>query len=396
MRNFTGNFTQQTALPEASITAVNAVLATGRLHRYNLAEGEVGEVAQLEIDYRDWQGSAYCLAVTSGGQALQIAMRACGISTDDVVLTNAFTLAPVPGAIAAVGAQPLLVETDENLRIDLDDLKQKAIQSRARYLLLSHMRGHLCDMDRLMHICDEHGITVIEDCAHTMGAMWNGKRSGNFGHVACFSTQTYKHMNSGEGGLLTTNDPQLMVRATILSGSYMLYDRHGAGPDVADFYDARLDMPNLSARMDAVRAAMLRPQLAVLNANIDAWNARYAACAGALAKVDGLHLPERPKAEQMVGSSIQFRAPSLDAKECRALLAMAGARGVELKWFGAHEPVGFTSTHGSWRYMPNQSLPRTDAIMASLFDMRLPLSFAVHECQFIGELIGDAFRGAKS
>ena len=86
------------------------------------------------------------------------------------MLSNAFTLAPVPGAIASVGAVPVFVEVTEDLTIDLDDLAAKAAESSARVLLLSHMRGHVCDMDRLMAICHEAGVTVIEDCAHTMGA----------------------------------------------------------------------------------------------------------------------------------------------------------------------------------------------------------------------------------
>ena len=97
------------------------------------------------------------------------------------------------------------------------------------------MRGHLCDMDRLVPICDRRGVALIEDCAHTMGATWRGRRSGSFGLAGCFSTQTYKHMNSGEGGLLVSDDAEFMARATILSGSYMLYARHGAGPERRHF-----------------------------------------------------------------------------------------------------------------------------------------------------------------
>ncbi|WP_371810677.1 DegT/DnrJ/EryC1/StrS family aminotransferase, partial [Aliiroseovarius sp. xm-m-354] len=109
VRKFTGSFTQQEGLSEDAIAAAVAVLRSGRLHRYNLAPGEAGEVAQLEAEYRDWQGSKFCLAVTSGGQALQIALRACDVTPGDKVLTNAYTLAPVPGAIRAVGADAVLV-----------------------------------------------------------------------------------------------------------------------------------------------------------------------------------------------------------------------------------------------------------------------------------------------
>lgn len=387
MRIFTGSFTQQEAIPDTAIDAALRVLKSGRLHRYNLTPGEQGEVAQLEAEYRDWQGSAFCLAVTSGGQALQIALRACGVQHGDLVLTNGFTLAPVPGAIAAVGGRPLLVEINENLRLDIDDLAAKIAQSGARFLLLSHMRGHLCDMERLMHLCDSSGVTVIEDCAHTMGARWAGTRSGNFGKVGCFSTQTYKHMNSGEGGFLTTQDAELAARATILSGSYMLYERHGAGPPLEAFEAARMDMPNCSARLDALRAAILRPQLQALEGNINRWNARYEAVDRCLAAHPDMCHIQRPGDERFVGSSIQFRVPKFTAEHCRAVLAAAAARGVELKWFGAAEPVGFTSSHESWRYVAAQELPNTDRVLACLFDMRLPLTFSQEDCAFIGELI---------
>lgn len=386
---FTGSFTQQEALPAGAVDAAVAVLQTGRLHRYNLTEDEIGEVSALESEYRDWQGCGFCLAVTSGGQAMQIALRACGVSAGDPVLTNAFTLAPVPGAIAAVGGKPVLVEITEDLRLDFDDLEQKIEASGARVLLLSHMRGHLCDMDRLMQICDARKVLVIEDCAHTMGASWNGKRSGNFGKMACFSTQTYKHMNSGEGGLLTSDDAALAARATILSGSYMQYERHGAGPDAEAFAAARLDMPNCSARMDALRAAILRPQLAVLDQSITRWNERYQIVERGLRGAPGITPIARPIQEQPVGSSIQFRVPDFTDAQCQTLLAESAARGVDLKWFGGQDPSGFTSAHGSWRYVTPQNLPRTDAVLATLFDMRLPLTFSKEDCALVASIIGN-------
>ncbi len=167
-----------------------------------------------------------------------------------------------PDAIDPVGGKPVLVQIDDALRLDLTDLDAKITSSGVRFLLLSHMRGHLCDMDRLMRICDTADVTVIEDCAHTMGARWNGRRSGSFGKVACFSTQTYKHINSGEGGFLTTGNTDVAARATILSGSYMMYDRHGADPATEAFATARYQMPNCSARMDVLCAAILCAQLA--------------------------------------------------------------------------------------------------------------------------------------
>ncbi|MEO1687917.1 MAG: aminotransferase class I/II-fold pyridoxal phosphate-dependent enzyme, partial [Pseudomonadota bacterium] len=384
---FAGSFTQQEPLPEAAMRAAEAVLSSGRLHRYNTAPDALSEAARLEEAYAAWQGARYCLAVASGGQALQIALRAAGVEAGETVLTNAFTLAPVPGAVAAAGARPVFVETDETLRIDLQDLADKIAATGARRLLLSHMRGHVCDMDRLMAIADAAGVQVIEDCAHTMGARWNGVRSGNHGIAGCFSTQTYKHMNSGEGGLLTSDDPDLMARAIVMSGSYMLYERHGAAPEAARFADIRLTTPNMSARLDNLRAAVLLPQLEMLEENVERWNARYATVERGLAQAEAVATIRRPAQERKVGSSIQFRTPGFSAPACRALLAAAAARGVELKWFGAAEPQGFTSTHASWRYAEAQDLPRSDAIFATLFDMRLPLTFSLEDCETVAGIL---------
>ena len=205
------------------------VMQHGRLHRYNVVKGEIAEAVSLEREFASYVGSKFCLAVASGGYALATALRAVGAGQGDVVLTNAFTLAPVPGAIANVGCVSVFVEVTEDLVMDLDDLRAKIASSGARYLMLSHMRGHIVDMDALMVICDAANVMVIEGCAHTMGAKWNGVPSGRHGVVGCYSTQTFKHINSGEGGLFVTDDAEIMARATMLSGSYMLYGSHAAG-----------------------------------------------------------------------------------------------------------------------------------------------------------------------
>ncbi len=384
---FTKTFTQQEPLPEAAIQAAVDVMRSGRLHRYNVAEGEVSETALLEQEFAALLGVPYCLATASGGTAMQIAMAACGVAAGDLVLTNAFTLSPVPGAVHAVGARPILVETTEGLVIDLDDLAAKAVATGARFLMISHMRGHLADMEMLCATCRDHRLTLIEDCAHTMGGSWKGQASGTFGLAACFSTQTYKHVNSGEGGFVTTTDPGVMARAIIRSGSYMLYDRHGAAPGPEHFADARLDMPNCSSRMDNLRAAILRPQLQDLSTQVERWNVRHKIIQDGLRTAPGVLIRETPNAELHVGSSIQFRMPGLADEEVGAFLAETAVVGVELKWFGATEPHGYTSSHRSWRFAGEQSAPETDRILSRLFDMRIPLTFSEDDCHQIAGLI---------
>ena len=384
---FEGSFTQQEPIPEAGIEAAIAVLRHGRLHRYNTAAGEIAEAALLEEEFASLMGAKYCLAVASGGYALGCALRAVGVQAGDPVLTNAFTLAPVPGAIASVGARPVFVEVTEQLVLDFADLVAKAQASGAKVLMLSHMRGHLCDMEALVDLCARLGVLIIEDCAHTMGAAWKGVASGRSGLIGCYSMQTYKHINSGEGGFLISDDAEVMARAVLLSGSYMLYGRHRAAPSAAAFEAVRLDVPNISGRMDNLRAAILRPQLPLLADRVARWAERYQALETGLRGVPGLRLVERPEAETYVGSSFQFLLPDWSEARVGALLGRVLARGVELKWFGAADPVAFTSRYQHWGYAEPQNLAQTDRILAGLVDMRVPLTFSVADCAQIARII---------
>ena len=382
---FTGSFTQQEPIPEDGIAAALAVMLHGRLHRYNTAPGEVAETALLEEEFAAAVGAKYCLAVASGGYAMTTALRAAGVKHGDRVLTNAFTLAPVPGAIAAVGGVPVFVGVTEDLVIDLDDLAAKLDQ--VKVLLLSHMRGHICDMERLMALCDAAGVMVIEDCAHTMGAAWDGVPSGRWGRFGCYSTQTYKHMNSGEGGFLVTDDAEGMARAIMLSGSYMLFDKHRAAPPPEVFAQIKYETPNISGRMDNLRAAILRPQLRRLKDQCAAWNARYRMVEDGLRDVPGLRLIDRPAKEQFVASSFQFLLLDWSADAVADVIGRCKARGVELKWFGGSEPVGFTSRYDSWRYAPSEPMPASDRVLAGIVDMRLPLTFTLDDCALIARII---------
>jgi dTDP-4-amino-4,6-dideoxygalactose transaminase len=384
---FTGSFTQQEPIPDEGIAAAMAVLQHGRLHRYNVAPGEVAETALLEEEFAALTGATYCLAVASGGYAMATALRAIGVVAGDRVLSNAFTLAPVPGAIASLGAVPVFVDVADDLTIDLDDLARKA--SQARVLLLSHMRGHVCDMDRLMAICDAAGVRVVEDCAHTMGARWKGVPSGRHGVMGCYSAQTYKHVNAGEGGFLVTDDAVLAAKSVLLSGSYMLYARHRAAPAPEVFEGLKLTTPNISGRMDNLRAAILRPQLRLLEARRLRWRNLYQAMEVGLQGVPGVRLTLRPAYEEYVGSSFQFLLPQRDADGVMRFVRACATRGVELKWFGADQPVAFTSRYDHWAYASPDRLPQTDRVLAGLIDMRLPLTFSPDDVAMIARIIAE-------
>jgi len=390
------DLTWQEPIPPAGVQAAMALMESAKLHRYGETGAKPGEAAALEADFAAEIGMPYCVAMNSCGSTMFAALRCSGVRPGDKVLSNCFTLAPVPGAIAHAGAVPVLVDVTDDLLIDLDDLRRKAQTSGAKTLLLSHMRGHICDMEALTAVCAEFGIRLIEDCAHTMGAGWNGKATGTWGIAGCFSLQSYKHANSGEGGLLVTHDADLAAQAVLLSGSYMLYASHVArpGPEVFDRW--KYHTPNFSLRMSNLPAALARSQLgAVLQERCARWNQRYHWLHDALLGESHIRLPLRPPQEQFVGSSLQFSLVDMDRAQMQAAVAACARSGVHVKWFGADEPVGFTSVWQHWRYFgEEQSLPRAQRVLACVCDLRLPLSLSQTVCVTIGRIIRHGVQSA--
>lgn len=392
------DLTRQEPIPEPGVRAALAVMASGQLHRYGETGGVPSEVSALEAEFARELGVRYCVALNSCGAAMFVALRAAGVKPGDQVLSNCFTLAPVPGAIAHAGARPVLVDVTDDYTLDLDDLDRKAATSGAKTLLLSHMRGHIVDMDALHAVCRRHGVQVVEDCAHTMGAAWAGRATGTWGRAGCFSLQSYKHANAGEGGLLATDDEDIAAQAILLSGSYMLYRANGARPADEVFERWKYLTPNFSMRLSNLAAAVARPQLGpVLAERCRRWNERHGWMVDALEGLPHLRLPHRPPQEQFVASSIQFSLPGLSHAEIERVVDTCAQRGVHIKWFGAERPVGFTSVWTHWRYFGEpQALPHAEKVLAGLCDMRLPLTLTQADCTALGGVIGDVLKELPS
>jgi len=392
------DFTAQEPIPPQAVRRAEQLMASGKLFRYGESGADEADAALLEAEFAQLIGRRYCVAFNSCGASLAAALIAAGVQRDDKVLMNAFTLAPVPGAIAHAGAQPVFVGITPDYHIDLDDLRRAATESGAEWLLLSYMRGHVPDLDAVMRVCDELGIQVIEDCAHTMGASWRDRPTGTFGLAGCFSTQSFKHANSGEGGLLVTDDDDLAAKAVLLSGSYMLYEQHGARPDAAVFERHRLTTPNFSMRMSALAAALVRPQLGLLPARAHTWNTRYRELAEHFGSIPHLRVPVRDPREAFVASSIQFSFDEtiIDSGSIAGIVEFAGDHGVFIKWFGADVPVGFTSRFDHWRYVQEQSLSATTQVLAGLCDMRIPLTMSSKQTAEIAQVLRDAVTRSAS
>ncbi len=377
-------------ISEESIERAVALMRTGRLHRYGEQGSGYPEPSLLEQDYAAYVGSKYCVAISSCGAAMFIALKALGVEPGDKVLTSTFTLAPVPGAIAHAAAEAVLIETTADYMTDLHDLEHKAATSGAKVFLLSHMRGHIADLETIRAICDKHGIAIIEDCAHTMGAKWDGKHTGTWGKVGCYSAQTYKHINSGEGGLLVTDDDDVAAQAILMSGCYMMYNQHILKPESQVFERWKYITPNFSMRMSNLAASLLRPQISQLADRGRRWNHIYAALERELTKAAHVSVPARHAKEEFIASSIQFTL-HLSPPQIERFLKECDLRGLYIKWFGTPAPVAFTSNYEHWRYLTSEpNVPQSMGILNKLLDLRTPLSLTDDDCVLIGRIVAAA------
>ncbi|WP_291824900.1 DegT/DnrJ/EryC1/StrS aminotransferase family protein [Bosea sp. (in: a-proteobacteria)] len=391
------DLTEPEPIPEAGIARACELMRSGRLFRYGEMGADQNDVALLEQEFAAFVGRRYCVAVNSGGAALCLALKVLDLQPGEPVLVNGFTLAPVPGAILHAGGRPVLVEVGPDYVIDCEDLRAKARASGARILLLSHMRGHIADMDAVMAACDELGLLLVEDCAHALCAAWGGRAIGTFGAAAAFSAQTYKHLNAGEGGFLVLDDDDRIARAILHSGSYMLHAQHRSAPpaEVIAAWEERT--PNFSMRMTALAAALLRPQLHDLPRRAARWNAIHDRIGAAIARSQHVRLPPRSPKERYGATSVQFSLLGFDDAEIAAVLDRCAARGLPIKWFGAGRQRGFTSAPRHWRYAGEQGpMAQTHAILAGLCDIRTPLSLTDEDCDLVADILREAIETVVS
>jgi len=208
-------------------------------------------VAELERRFAAFHDAKYGIALANGTVSLEIALTAAGIKPGDEVIVPPITFVASATAVARVGATPVFVDIDPQT-IDLNpDLIEQSITERTRAIVAVHFAGHPVDLDRVVPLCDQYKLTLIEDCAHAHGASWNEQRVGSFGKFGSFSFQASKNMTAGEGGILITNDPDLAERARSISNQ----GRRTGG--------AWYEHPSLgtNARITGFQAALLLNQL---------------------------------------------------------------------------------------------------------------------------------------
>jgi len=237
--------------------AIDDVLAKG-----NFILGD--EVKQLEEKIANYVGTKYAVGVSSGTDALVLSLRALAIQRkkkeffdkEDLIITTPFTFTATGEAILRAGATPLFVDIDpDTYNIDPEQVERaiKEYGSRVKGILPVHLYGQPCNMDEIMRIAKEYGLFVVEDCAQSLGAKWDGKQTGSFGDTGCFSFFPTKPLGGfGDGGMITTNDEELYELLLMLR-------KHGG----KDKYN--VEYIGYNARLDTVQAAVLLVKLEYLD-----------------------------------------------------------------------------------------------------------------------------------
>lgn len=283
------DLTQQYQQIEADVSkAVLEVLASGQY---------IGgpQVQQFETQFAEYIGTSHAVVCNSGTDALYLAMRAVDIGPGDEVITTPFTFVATAETISAVGATPVFVDVDPHtFNIDVDQVSA-AITDRTRAVIPVHLFGHPADMTRLMTVAEAHGLAVIEDCAQATGAQWQGQKVGAIGHVGCFSFFPTKNLGAcGDGGAITTHDPDLVARLRSLR-------EHGQRQRYIH------DEVGVNSRLDAVQAVILQIKLR----HLDTWNQQRHAVAERyhqlLAPVPDIVLPHIPAQGRCVWNQYTVR-----------------------------------------------------------------------------------------
>jgi dTDP-4-amino-4,6-dideoxygalactose transaminase len=378
-------------IPQAARDAVEDLLRSADLFRYTAPSDSA--VSLLEADFAALLGSRYALAVSSCSAALFLSLKALDLPRGARVLIPAFTFAAVPSAVLHADCIPVLVEVDHTLRIDMADFEARLPGASA--VLISHMRGHTSDMDVIMALCDKAGIPVIEDAAHSLGTTWGGRNVGTIGKIGCFSFQSYKMINAGEGGIMITDDPELAARAVIMSGAYEAnWKKHPGLQNSYMHWQNRLPLYNM--RMQNLSAAVIRPQLPELGDRVARGLASHDHMAARLSGSPYLAVPPALAPERRAPDSVQFTLTGdwTDA-QALALIGSTKSRGIPVSIFGLSE--NNARAFWNWQFLDAiPDLPKTRAMLMRTGDLRLPTRLTINEVDRVADLLLDAVAAVRT
>ncbi len=334
------DLTRQYAAIERDVSAaVMQVLASGQY-----INGPV--VESFSEQFGQYVGAQECIVCNSGTDALYLALRALNIGPGDQVITSPFTFIATAEAISAVGATPVFIDIElETFNFDPSKIAA-AITPQTKAIMPVHIFGQPVDMDAVMAVAQQHHLPVIEDCAQATGARWQDQKVGSIGRIGCFSFFPTKNLGGcGDGGALTTDDPEIAATARLLRdhGSKVRYQHEAIG---------------INSRLDAVQAAILQIKLQYL----EQWNAQRQAVADRyqqlLSPITGVRPPVATAGGHSVWNQYSILIEGVTAEQRDRLRTQMQAQGISTMVYYP-VPLHRQPVYEDLGYQPG-SLPNTE------------------------------------
>jgi dTDP-4-amino-4,6-dideoxygalactose transaminase len=369
------------------------VVESGHLFRYGPPEDPAfrKKVHTFERELAAACRVRHALATTSGSASLITSLLALGVTAGDEVIVPAYTFVATYSSIIFCGAVPVLAEIDESLNLDPRDVEGR-VTAKTRAIMPVHMLGNPCDMDAILSIAREHGLTVIEDACQAVGGAYRGRRLGTMGRIGAFSLNVFKTITAGDGGAVVTDDTDLYHRA------FAIHDQghrpHRTGVEVG----AR-SILGLNFRMNELTGAVALAQLRKLDAILATLREKKARLKQAIGRVPGMRFRTLPDPEGECGTlcTVIFDDAGRAARVADRLRTVTVDRSGWHVYANMEHVTRWLSEHG--RPAGKGAYPRTDDILGrsinlsvGVVDAGLGAAFGIH----IGSTDEDIERTARS
>lgn len=339
-----------------------------------MAQGDLimrKQLARFEENLAAFVGTKYAVGLNSGYDALHISMIAAGIRPGDEVVVPAHTFLATASAVVNAGGMPVLVDVGKDYNIDVTKIEEK-ITIRTKAIIPVHLNGRPADMGKIMALAQKYHLTVVEDACQSLGATFRGKRVGSFGLTGCWSFYPFKILGGyGDGGAVTTNDPKVARRASLLR-------YNGEDRETGEYY-----YHGFTCLLDNLQAAFLDVKLKHLPLWIERRRAIADRYQAGLSNTPGLILPHFTDSRmEEVFQNYVIRTPRRDA-----LYDHLKAEGVEtlIHWrkpYYAHEALG----------MDGQHFPETELISREVISLPMNVEISDQEVDYVIRSIKSFFQ----
>jgi dTDP-4-amino-4,6-dideoxygalactose transaminase len=338
--------------------AVMEVMKSGYLFRYGSETDPkfLHKVSTLEKEFARYCKAEFALATSSGTSSLLASALALGLKPGDEIIVPAYTFVASYSSAIFAGLVPVLAEIDESLTLDPDDI-EKRITPRTKAIMPVHMLGNPCNMDRIMAIAKKHKLLVLEDACQAAGASYKGKKIGTIGNIGAFSLNIFKTINSGDGGLVVTNDK------TLYENAFSVHDQ-GHKPMRFGVEVGARSILGLNFRMNEITGAVGLAQLGKINRIVDTLRQKRSKFKSIISKAGGFKFRtlNDPEGDCATVCTVIFDTKEQAAKVSKAL----GSKTVDQSGWHVYANMEHVLNHLKSVGQPHTkgSYPKTDDILS--------------------------------